>query len=62
MGGTSQDVKRLKKKGCLPSIFWVFLTINIFFALLKITMCLRHLEESHIMSCDNCYKGQALRI
>ena len=52
-GGTSQDVKRLNKMGLLPSILWVLLTIYIFFALLKITMCFKHLEASHIMSCDS---------
>jgi len=38
--------------GFLPSILLVFLTIYIFFALMKITMCFKHLEASHIMSCD----------
>ena len=53
MGGTSHDVKRLKKMGFLPSLFWVFLTIYIFVALMKITMCFKQLEASHIMSCDS---------
>ena len=50
MGGTKQDVKRLKKR-------WVFITLYTFgfldhlhflCALIKITMCLKHLEASHI--------------
>ena len=32
MGGTSQDVKKAKKVGFLPSILWVFFTIYIFFS------------------------------
>ena len=52
MGGTSQDVKRLKKLGFLASILWVFLTIYIVFVLMKINMCFKHLEASHIMSFD----------
>ena len=44
MGGTSQDVKRLKKKWkFLASILWVFLTIYIVFVLLKINMCFKQL-------------------
>ena len=53
MGGTSQDVKRLKKIVFLPSILWVFLIIYIFFVKMKITMCFKHLEASHINSCDS---------
>ena len=53
MGGTSQDVKRLKKMGFSTSILWVFLTIYIVFALLEINMCFKHLEASHIMSYDS---------
>ena len=53
MGGTSQDVKRLKKVGFLPSILLVFLTIYIFVALMKISMCFKQLEVSHIMSYDS---------
>ena len=46
MGGISQDVKR-------PFILWVFLTIYIFVALMKITMCFKKLGVSHIMSWDS---------
>ena len=53
MGETSNDMKRLKIVGILPSILWVFLTIYILSALMKISMCFRHLELSHIMSCDS---------
>ena len=53
MGGTSQDVKTLTESEIFTSILWVLLTIYIFFALMKITMCSKHLEASHIMSCDS---------
>ena len=53
MGGTSQDVKKPKKVGFLASILWVFLIINIVFALLKTNMCFKHLEASNIMSFDS---------
>ena len=55
MRRTSQNVKKAKKVGFLPSILWVFLTIYIFFALMKSSMFLKHLEASHIMSCDSWY-------
>ena len=53
MGGTSQDVKRLKKWDFLPQYFGFFLSIHIVFALLKINMCFKHLEASHIMPFDS---------
>ena len=53
MGGFSQDVKRQKKMGFLLFILWVFLTIYIFVALMKLIMCFKHLEASHIMSWDS---------
>ena len=53
MGGISQGVERLTKMRFLPSILWVFLTTYIFFALMKIIMCFKHLEASHIMSFDS---------
>ena len=52
MGGTSQDVQRLKKVGFLAFILRVFLIIKIVFALMKITMCFEHLGASHILSYD----------
>ena len=53
VGGTSQDVKRLKKKRFfLPSIFLVFQTIYTFLDLMKMTICFKHLEASYILSCD----------
>ena len=55
MGGISQDVKTQKKKGFLPSLLWVILTIYIFVALMKLTMCFKQLEASHIMSCHSWY-------
>ena len=53
MGGISQDAKRLKMWDFLPFILWAFLTIYIFVVLIKITMCLKQLEASHIMSWDS---------
>ena len=53
MGGTSQDVKRLKKSGIFTVCTLGFLDHLHFFALIKITMCFKHLEASHIMSCDS---------
>ena len=53
MGGISQDVKRLNKFKFLPFILWGFLTIYICVALMKISMCLKQLEASHIMSWDS---------
>ena len=46
MGGTSQDVKR-QKNGFFCSIFWIFLTIYTFFALMTITMCLTSRVQSY---------------
>ena len=42
-----------KNVGFLPFILWVFLTIHIFVALMKITFCFKQLEASHIMSWDS---------
>ena len=47
MGGISQDVKTIKKVRFLPSLLWVFLTIYICVALMKITMRFKQLEASH---------------
>ena len=49
MGGISQDVKRLKNVEFLLFILWIFLTIYICVALMKITMCFKQLEASHIL-------------
>ena len=38
-----------KKVEFLPSILWVFLTIYICCAFMKITMGFNHLEASHIL-------------
>ena len=40
--------EKANKMGFLPSILWVFL--NIFVALMKITMCFKQLEASHNIS------------
>ena len=53
MGGISQDVKRLEMWDLLSFILWVFLTIYIFDALMKINMCFNQLEAGHIMSWDS---------
>ena len=42
-----------KNVGFLPFIRWVFLTNYIFVALMKITMCFKQLEASHIMPWDS---------
>ena len=42
--------EKAKNLGFLPYILWVFLTIYISTALMKITMCFNYLEASHIMS------------
>ena len=54
MGGTSQDVKRLIK--------WDFTVYTLgfldhihFLSLMEITMGFKHLDVSHIMSCDSWY-------
>ena len=52
MGGTSQDVKR-QKNGIFTLYTLRFLDHLYCFALMKITMCFKHLEASHIMSCDS---------
>ena len=44
--------EKTKHVGFLPFILWVFFTINICVALMKITKCLKQLEASHIMSWD----------
>ena len=48
MRGISQDVKRLNIWNFYP-LFFGFLDHNIFVALMKITMCFKELEASHIM-------------
>ena len=42
--------EKAKKLGILPFTYWVLLTTYIFFALLEIVMCLKHIEASHIMA------------
>ena len=44
MQGTSQDMKKAKNMGCLPSILWAFLTVYIFFALMNITRAPENLK------------------
>ena len=53
MGGISQNVKRQKIWDFFPFILWVFMTIYISIALMKITMCFKELEASHNMSWDS---------
>ena len=47
--------EKAKKLGILPFTYWVLLTTFIFFALLEIVMCLKHIEASHIMSFNSWY-------
>ena len=60
-GRKQSGCERAKNVGFLPFILWVFLTIYIFVALMKITMWLKQLEASHIMSYDSWYWVSALR-
>ena len=50
LGGTTQDVERLTSK--IVTLYTLGF-LDIFFALMTNTMCLKHLEASHIMSCDS---------
>ena len=43
------------KPGSKSGTYWVLLTNYIFFALLKIVMCLEHIEASHIMAFNSWY-------
>jgi hypothetical protein len=42
--------EKAKKLGILLFMYWVLLTTYIFFALLEIVMCLKHIEASHVMA------------
>ena len=53
MGGTRQDVKRLKKSGIFTLYTLGYLDHLIIFALTKITMFFNNLEASHIISFDS---------
>ena len=55
MGKTSEDMKWLKKNGILTLYTLGILDLLNFLALMKITMCFRHLEASHIMLSDLNY-------
>ena len=52
-GRNQSGCEKAKHVEFLPFILWVFLTIYIFIALMKITMCFKQLEASHIMSWDS---------
>jgi hypothetical protein len=39
--------------GILPFTYWVLLTTYIFFDLLEIVMCLKHIEANHIMTLNS---------
>ena len=54
-GRNRSECEKAKKVGFLASILWVFLTIYIILALLKINMCLRHKEATYIMSFESWY-------
>ena len=52
-GRNQSGCEKAKKVGFVASKLWVFLTMYIVFAWLKIDMCFKHLEVSHIMSFDS---------
>ena len=52
-GRNQSGCEKAKNVGFLPFILLVFLTIYIVVALMKITMCFKQLEASHIMSWDS---------
>ena len=52
-GRNQSGCEKVKNVGFLASILWVFLTIYVGFALLKINMCFKHIEVSHTMSFDS---------
>ena len=52
-GWSQPGREKAKKMGILPFMYWVLLTTYIFFALLEIVMCLKHIEASHIMAFDS---------
>ena len=54
-GRNQSGCEKAKNLGFLPFILWVFLTIYIWIALMKITMCFYCLEASHIMSWNSWY-------
>ena len=60
-GRNQSGCKKAKHVEFLPFILWVFWTIYIFVALMKITMCFKQVEASHIMSWDSRYQCPALR-
>jgi hypothetical protein len=52
-GRNQSECEKAKNVEFLAFILWVFLTIYISVALMKITMCFKQLEASHIMSWDS---------
>ena len=52
-GRNQSGCEKAKNLVFLPFILWVFLTIYIFVALMKITMCFKQLGASHNMSWDS---------
>ena len=52
-GRNQSGCEKSKNVGFLLFIHWAFLTIYIFVALMKITMCFYQLEASHFMSWDS---------
>ena len=58
MGGIRKDVKRLKMWNVYPLFFrfsWPFTFTFLDHALMKLTICFKQLEASHIMSWDSLY-------
>ena len=54
-GRNQSGCEKAKNLGFLTFILWVFLTIYIWIALMKITKCFNYLEANHIMSWNSWY-------
>ena len=52
-GRNQSGCEKAKNAGFLPFILWIFMTVYIFVALMKITICCKQLEAIHIMSWDS---------
>ena len=52
-GRNQSGCEKARNVGFLPFIIWAFLTIFIFVALMKLAMCFKQLQASHIMLWDS---------
>ena len=57
-GRNQSGCEKAKKSGNFTLYTLGFLTIYILFALMKMTICFKHLEVSNIISCDSWYYGR----